>query len=223
MEGSVHVSKHPCVQAKLSQLRSASTGARATKTLVHQIATIVGCEALAQNLNVEPVGKDVSPLGYEYPMNAVTPSQVCLVPILRSGLSMVEAIEDLLPMPVSVHHLGMYREKSTLQPVEYYNNLPYHKAGEESHVPELAIIVDPIVATGQTLCAAIDTLKDWGVKRIVSISILGSEDGLQRAAEAWPGNVDIWVGGVDPETDTSGMIKPGLGDIGDRLYLTLGK
>lgn len=139
---------------------------------------------------------------------------------------MVEAVQDLLPNPVSVHHLGMYREKSTLQPVEYYNNLPYHhhKSGEASStVPPLAIIVDPIIATGSTVCAAIETLKDWGVQRIISISILASHTGLQRAAEAWPEGVELWVGGVDAETDERGMIKPGLGDIGDRLYLTLGK
>lgn len=136
---------------------------------------------------------------------------------------MVEAIQSLLPNPVSVHHLGMYREKSTLQPVEYYNNLPYHKAGAESSVAELAIIVDPIIATGSTVCAAIETLKDWGVKRIISISILASKEGLQRAAETWPEGVELWVGGVDAETDERGMIKPGLGDIGDRLYLTVGK
>lgn len=136
---------------------------------------------------------------------------------------MVEALQALLPTPVSVHHLGMYREKSTLQPVEYYNNLPYHKAGDENSVAELAIIVDPIIATGSTVCAAIETLRDWGVKRIISINILASESGLQRAAEAWPEGVELWVGGVDKETDERGMIKPGLGDIGDRLYLTMGK
>ena len=79
---------------------------------------------------------------------------------------MVEAVQALLPRPVSVNHLGMYREKSTLQPVEYYNNLPYHKAGSEESVADLAIIVDPIIATGSTVCAAIETLRDWGVKRM---------------------------------------------------------
>jgi uracil phosphoribosyltransferase len=136
---------------------------------------------------------------------------------------MVDALQSLLPTPVPVHHLGMYREKSTLQPVEYYNNLPYHKAGDTSSVSDLAIIVDPIIATGSTVCAAIETLRDWGVKRIISISVLASRDGLHRAAAAWPEGVEFWVGGVDAETDERGMIKPGLGDIGDRLYLTVGK
>lgn len=156
-------------------------------------------------------------------MEAISPSHISLVPILRSGLSMLDAVQSLLPAPVPVHHLGMYREKSTLQPVEYYNNLPYHKAGDDSGASELAIIVDPIIATGSTVCAAIDTLRDWGVPRIISISVLASEGGLRRAADAWPEGVELWVGGVDAETDERRMIKPGLGDIGDRLYLTVGK
>lgn len=160
--------------------------------------------------------QDQSPLGYDYITEDIAPSHICLVPILRSGLSMLEAVQSLLPLPVSVHHLGMYREKSTLQPVEYYNNLPYHKGGSESTIPDLAIIVDPIIATGSTVCAAIDTLRDWGVPRIISISVLASQGGLKRAAETWPEGVEMWVGGVDAETDERGMIKPGLGDIGDR-------
>ena len=82
---------------------------------------------------------------------------------------MVDALQALLPEPVPVHHLGMYREKSTLQPVEYYNNLPYHSSSGTSSAADLAIIVDPIIATGSTVCAAIDTLRDWGVKRILSL------------------------------------------------------
>ena len=109
-----------------------------------------------------------------------------------------------------------------MQPVEYYNNLPYDKA-DSSAVSELAIIFDPIIATGATICAAIDTLRDWGVSRIVTISVLGTVDGLQRAAELWPEGVQMWVGGIDAETDANGMIKPGLGDMGDRLFLTSGK
>lgn len=153
---------------------------------------------------------------------------------------MIDALLALLPNPVPVHHLGLYREKSTLQPVEYYNNLPYHRPTQPTSDPsglasdstpstgnaaasELAIIVDPVIATGSTMCAAIETLRDWGVKRIVCISVLASADGLQRACEEGGREVEIWVGGVDKETDARGMIKPGLGDVGDRLFLTMGK
>lgn len=117
--------------------------------------------------------------------------------------------------------------------MEYYNNLPYHRlsattpsnpsAPVDFGPSDLAIIVDPIIATGATACAAIDTLKDWGVGRIIMISILASKGGLQRAANVWPDGVEIWVGGCDNEVDEHGMIRPGVGDIGDRLFLTVGK
>jgi len=225
-----HVSTHPCLQAKLSQLRSASTGSKDAQTLVHELALMVGYEALAAGLKAQPTGTDKSPLGYEYTTTTTSPAptSISLVPILRSGLSMVPALSSLLPTPVPIHHLGLYREKSTLQPVEYYNNLPYHTphntaAGSTSPQPELAIIVDPIIATGATAQAAIDTLKDWGVKRIIVVSILATEEGLQKACGEWEEGVEVWVGGCDKGVDDKGMIKPGLGDIGDRLFMTLEK
>ncbi|CAO2655453.1 Nn.00g105170.m01.CDS01 [Neocucurbitaria sp. VM-36] len=223
-----HVSTHPCLQAKLSQLRSAKTGSRDAQTLVHEIALMVGYEALGAGLKAQQEGTDESPLGYTYPTTTTSPApnSISLVPILRSGLSMVPALSSLLPTPVPIHHLGLYREKSTLQPVEYYNNLPYHTASSASSSkphPELAIIVDPVIATGATACAAIDTLKDWGVKRIIVCAILATEEGLQRACGEWEEGVEVWVGGCDKDVDAKGMIKPGLGDIGDRLFLTLGK
>lgn len=167
-------------------------------------------------------------MGYEYSVETLTPASISIVPVLRSGLSMVDAIQTLLPNPVPIFHLGMYREKSTLQPVEYYNNLPYHNqstltSNAKTQPSDLAILVDPIIATGQTASAAIDSLRDWGVKRIVVISVLGSRGGLENAAQTWPEGVEFWVGGVDAETDERGMIKPGLGDIGDRLFGTIGK
>jgi len=126
----------------------------------------------------------------------------------------------------------MYREKSTLQPVEYYNNLPYHtittsstSTSSSSRPSDLAILVDPIIATGATVSAAIETLKDWGVQRIVICSVLASKGGLEKATQVWKeeGKVEFWVGGVDEEVDARGMIKPGLGDVGDRLFGTVGK
>jgi uracil phosphoribosyltransferase len=234
----VHISTHPCVQAKLSHLRSSSTNAREVKSLIHEIALLVASDALAKCLTTvsEGAGSDTSPLGYTYSKTTIAPSKISIVPILRSGLAMVDALESLLPHPVPVHHLGLYREKSTLQPVEYYNNLPYHKpsaqapststpagtAGDTAGPADLAIVVDPIIATGATAVAAVDTLRDYGVKKVVVISILCSEEGVKRVASCWDG-VEVFVGGRDAETDAKGMIKPGLGDVGDRLFLTLGK
>jgi uracil phosphoribosyltransferase len=117
-----------------------------------------------------------------------------------------------------VHHLGLYREPSTLEPVEYYNNLPQHNG-----IADLAIILDPVIATGGTCAAAIQTLREWGVKRIVVVSVIGAADGVKRAAQEWSEGVEIFVAGVDSELTPDGMLKPGVGDVGDRLFLTIGK
>ncbi len=173
---------------------------------------------------------------------------MCLVPILRSGLAWLKvatrrpprpgprrgektpltasqtAFQTLLPEPVAVHHLGLYREPSTLQPVEYYNNLPNLAPGPEAPGRvSLAIVLDPVIATGGTCAAAIQTLREWGVERIVVVSVLAALPGVQRAAAEWPDSVDIWVAGLDKELTDLGMLKPGLGDVGDRLFLTIGK
>ncbi|PVH89668.1 PRTase-like protein [Cadophora sp. DSE1049] len=226
----VHISKHPCLEAKLSQLRQSTTNARETKALVHEIALIVACEATAAGLTTKKGESAKTHLGYEYNTTTVSPGTISVVPILRSGLGMLDAIQTLLPNPAPVHHLGLFREPTTLEPVEYYNNLPYHRpaANTPSDSPnsgasELAILLDPVIATGGTCAAAIQTLKEWGVKRVIVIAILGALPGLQKAANEWPEGVEIWVAGVDGEITDRGMIKPGLGDVGDRLFLTIGK
>ena len=251
----VHISTHPCVQAKLSQLRLRSTFSPDTKSLIHEMTLMIGCEALAASLRTVANGtvsltsthavpshrqsprlklpQDHSPLNHPFAVQTITPNNLTLVPILRSGLSMVDALTSLLPDPVSTHHLGLYREKTTLQPVEYYNNLPYRQSIVQPHssiadtsssaMPDLAIILDPIIATGSTMAAAIETLREWGVKRILCLSILACDGGLAKAAETWAEGTEFWVAGTDPEVDGQGMLKPGVGDIGDRLFLAKGR
>ena len=145
------------------------------------------------------------------------------------------AVQTLLPEPVPVHHLGLYREPSTLEPVEYYNNLPNQLAGQqgtrrhdgpprgEEAPSKLAVILDPVIATGGTCAAAIQTLREWGAQRVLVLAVIGAADGLARAAREWPEGVDVWVAGLDADLTPSGMVNPGLGDIGDRLFLTIGK
>lgn len=120
-----------------------------------------------------------------------------------------------------MHHLGLYREPSTLEPVEYYNNLPHHLA--PAGPSKLAIILDPVIATGGTSAAAIQTLREWGAGRIVVLSVIAAAEGVARAAAEWPEGVDLWVAGVDRDLTAAGMVRPGLGDVGDRLFLTIGK
>ncbi|KAH8599982.1 uracil phosphoribosyltransferase-domain-containing protein [Bisporella sp. PMI_857] len=221
----VHISTHPCLQTKLSQLRESTTSARETKALIHEISLIIGVEATAKALSTRPGPKKTTHIGYEYTTTTISPQTISLVPILRSGLGMVEAVETLLPQAVPVHHLGLFRERTTLQPVEYYNNLPYHKPSNpgDAVVSDLAILVDPIIATGGTAVAAIQTLREWGVSKVLVISILGAVPGLIAAASEWPEGTEIWVAGVDEQVTEKGMIRPGVGDVGDRLFLTIGK
>ena len=120
----------------------------------------------------------------------------------------------------------MYREPSTLDPVEYYNNLPHHipdqTASSGTNASSLAILVDPVIATGGTCAAAIQTLREWGAQRVLVMSVIGAEAGVKRAAQEWEG-AELWIAGVDSDLTSEGMVKPGLGDIGDRLFLTIGK
>ncbi|KAI5806972.1 uracil phosphoribosyltransferase-domain-containing protein [Geopyxis carbonaria] len=221
----VTISQHPCLAAKLSQLRSASTKPRETKNLVHELSLLLATEALGRALTTTTRGSDTSHLGVSYPVTVATPGKIVLVPVLRSGLGMVDAFQTLLPEPVPVHHLGLFREKTTLQPVEYYNNLPT-RSKDAAPPCDLAIVVDPIIATGGTAEAAIQTLRDWGVPRILVVAILASEEGITKAAMEGGGEgIEIVVGAVDAELGGKGggMIVPGVGDIGDRLFLTIGK
>jgi len=186
----------------------------------------LACDALRSVLTVEKEGTGITPLKGEFPVETIFPKRIALIPILRSGLAMVEAFETFLPEHVPVHHLGLYREKIKLQPVEYYNNLPTRITPGEADSPncDIAIILDPVIATGGTAEAAIQTLREWGVGKILLVSVLASDQGLRRAATESDGQgIEVFVGGVDQKLVDKGMIYPGVGDIGDRLYLTIGK
>ncbi|PFH62626.1 hypothetical protein XA68_12700 [Ophiocordyceps unilateralis] len=221
----VHVSRHPCLRAKLSQLRSQSAGPKEVEALVHQIGLIISCDAMAANVVAAVDGpKDKTPLGFEFTTTTALPKTMCIVPVLRSGLALVQAVQDMLPHPVPVHHLGLYRDHASLAPVEYYNNLPHRPPGAvASPASSLAFIVDPVIATGGTCVAAIQALREWGAEKIVVIAVLGAADGVRTAAEEWPEGCEVWVAGLDERLTSSGMLEPGLGDIGDRLFLTAGK
>jgi len=157
----------------------------------------------------------MSPLEAPYIVTAPAEKAV-IVPILRSGLQMVNAFLSLLPTDTSVHHLGLFRDKHTLSPVEYYNKLP-----PLSSQVDIAFVVDPIIATGGTAATVVTILKEWGVKRIIFTSVLASQEGLERAANEWPEGYTrilpctekfrtlFYVGAVDPKLNDRGYIIPG--------------
>ena len=143
-----------------------------------QSKKLVKSSVLTFNANFQ----GMSPLNFPYTVAA--PSETCcVVPVLRSGLQMVPSFLTLLPSDTTVHHLGLFRDKHTLQPVEYYNKLPPPQ--DDKHI-DIAFVVDPIIATGGTASTVVAILKEWGVKKIIFTAILASTEGIKRAAGEWP-------------------------------------
>lgn len=204
----IHVSRHPLVLHKLALLRSRVTEPKKFRELVHEIAQLLFYEA-TQDLSLAP-------------MTVETPLEVCsgfeiaervgIVPILRAGLGMSEAILTILPtMPV--WHLGLYRDHQTLQPVTYYNKLPAQPD------IDLAIVVDPMLATGGSAIAAVDILKRWGAYRIKFLGLIAAPEGVRALSQAHP-DVAIYLAALDSHLNEHGYILPGLGDAGDRQFGT---
>lgn len=213
----VAISAHPIVTSKLSHLRSKHNDAKTVRTLIAEISSLLAYEATLNSLTTQSTSTSETPIGSPYDLLSVSPSRLCLVPVLRSGLGMTESFLDVLPAATEVHHLGLFREENTLSAVEYYNKLPHPSSA--GHV-DTAFIVDPIIATGNTACAAIQIMKEWGVKKIVFSCILASKEGLDRVSKEWPEGVTFIVGAVDEQLNKDGFIVPGVGDVGDRLYET---
>ena len=138
--------------------------------------------------------------------------RVGLIPVLRAGLGMVDAMLELMPT-AQVWHIGLYRDERTLKPVEYYNKLP------DAATVQVCLILDPMLATGGSSAATVDILKAWGAARIKQVSLIAAPEGIATLSEAHP-DVDIHVAAVDRELNERGYIVPGLGDAGDRQFGT---
>jgi len=207
----LHVVSHPLVNARLSNLRQTSTTPKDFREGIRDVSLILGIEA-SRDLEEETFHGQ-TPIG-PFVGSTIKP-KIGFAPILRAGLGMTDAMLDLFPS-APVYHLGIYREKVSLQPVEYYSKLP------PTPPIDLCFLLDPLIATGGTACAALNMILDWGVpvNHIKLICILGSQDGLKRVLAEFPG-LEIWVAAVDPTLTDKGLISPGLGDTGDRLFNTL--
>lgn len=205
---SLHISRHPAVLHKLSLLRDESTEPRKFRELVREISWLVGYEALADARLEEVTVR--TPL--EEMSGQQLADRIGLVPILRAGLGMVDAMLELFPTS-QVWHLGLFRDERTLRPVEYYNRLP-----DEATV-DLCLILDPMLATGGSAIAAIEVLKDWGATRIKLINLIAAPEGVRFVAQAHP-DVAIHCAALDRQLNEKGYILPGLGDAGDRQFGT---
>lgn len=208
MSERVHVSRHPLVQHKLALLRSELTEPKKFRELVREIAQLLFYEA-TQDLSLAPLTVQTplaSAEGYE------VAERVGVMPILRAGLGMAEAIIEILPT-VHVWHLGLYRDHTTLQPVTYYNKLP-----KEPDI-DICLVVDPMLATGGSAVAAVDILKAWGARRIKFLGLIAAPEGVDTLSSAHP-DVDIYLAAIDSHLNQHGYIVPGLGDAGDRQFGT---
>ncbi|MFN8621119.1 MAG: uracil phosphoribosyltransferase [Chloroflexota bacterium] len=204
----LHVSRHPAVLHKLALLRDKETEPKKFRELVREISWLVGYEALADaRLASIPVN---TPL--ETTQGHRLADRIGLVPILRAGLGMVDAMLELMPT-AQVWHLGLFRDERTLRPVEYYNKLPDHAT------VDVCLILDPMLATGGSATAAIDVLKDWGATRIKLVNLIAAPEGVQAVVSAHP-DVSIHVAALDRGLNEKGYIMPGLGDAGDRQFGT---
>jgi len=203
----VFVSQHPLVKHKLTALRDVNTNHRDFRALVRELAMLLCYEAT--------LDLALSPRTVQTPLAEVIgqkTEKLAVIPILRAGLGMLEGVLELLP-EVQVWHLGLYRDEATLRPVQYYNKLP------ASATVDTCLVLDPMLATGGSATAAIDVLKQWGVRRIKYMGLIAAPEGITRLNTEHP-DVPIYVGAVDSHLNEQGFIVPGLGDAGDRQFGT---
>lgn len=205
----VHIMTHPLIMHKLTILRDKNTTEKDFRQLVYEIALLMGYEATKDLPVVDhevetPIAKCIG---------KSIEKQVALVPILRAGLGMVDAILDLIPAS-KVGHIGLYRNHDTLNPVEYYCKFPTDIEKRQ------VIVLDPMLATGGSAVAAIDALKKRNVNKIKFMCIIAAPEGLEVLQKAHP-DIEIYAGALDEKLNQNGYIIPGLGDAGDRIFGTL--
>ncbi|MGI6206884.1 MAG: uracil phosphoribosyltransferase [Anaerolineae bacterium] len=206
--GTLHVSEHPLVQHKLALLRDIRTEPKKFRELVREVSVLLGYEA-TRDLKLQATTV-TTPLGEV--QGRVVAEKVGLVPILRAGLGMVDGIWEMMPS-AEVWHIGLYRDERTLQPVQYYSNLPV------APTVQVCLVLDPMLATGGSAVATVNILKEWGATRIKFLGLIASPEGVMRLRDAHP-DVDVHVAAVDRQLNDAGYIVPGLGDAGHRLFGT---
>ena len=207
--GKVQVLDHPLLQHKLSILRDKNTGVKEFREIVGEIAALM-CYEATRNLPTEEVEIE-TPVAMAK-TKVLSGKKLAIVPILRAGLGMVDSMIELIPS-AKVGHIGLFRDPKTLEPVEYYCKLPADC--EEREV----FVVDPMLATGGSCIAAIQMLKNRGVKNIRFMCIIAAPEGVKKLQEAHP-DVEVYIGALDEKLNEHGYIVPGLGDAGDRIFGT---
>ena len=206
--GKVVELKHPLVEHHLATLRNQATPPHIFRDQVRRLTLLLTYEATA-SLPLQPVDVE-TPLGKTECQ--VLGCRLGLVPILRAGLGMSAAVQDLIPQ-AEVWHLGFYRDEATHQPVEYYQKF-------SDSPPPIAFVLDPMLATGGSACEGIAMLKEWGVGMVALLCIIAAPEGVAKVEAVHP-DVAIFTCAIDDHLDENAYIVPGLGDAGDRIFNTL--
>ena len=205
----VHVLDHPLIQHKLAILRSKNTSVKEFRELISEISGLM-CYEATRNLPTKEV--EVQTPVAVAKCRRLAGKKLAIIPILRAGLGMVDAMVDLIPS-AKIGHIGLYRDPETHLPVEYYCKLPEDIGNRQ------VFVVDPMLATGGSAVAAIDFLKNHGCKNIVMMNIIGAPEGVEAVRKAHP-DVDIYLAALDEKLNDHAYIVPGLGDAGDRIFGT---
>ena len=207
--GNIHVLDHPLVQHKLAILRSKNTSVKEFRELISEISGLM-CYEATRNLPTKEV--EVQTPVAVAKCRRLAGKKLAIIPILRAGLGMVDAMVDLIPS-AKIGHIGLYRDPETHLPVEYYCKLPEDIGNRQ------VFVVDPMLATGGSAVAAIDFLKQHGCRNIVMMNIIGAPEGVETVRKAHP-DVDIYLAALDEKLNDHAYIVPGLGDAGDRIFGT---
>ena len=207
--GKIVVMDHPLIQHKIGIMRREDTGSKDFRTLVSEVAMLM-CYEATRDLKLTDV--EIETPICKATVKELKGKKLAVVPILRAGLGMVDGMLAMIPA-AKVGHIGLYRDPETLEPVEYYCKLPADC--EEREV----FVVDPMLATGGSSVAAIQMLKDKGVKHIRFVCIIAAPEGVERMKKE-PPDVDLYIGALDDHLNEHGYIVPGLGDAGDRIFGT---
>lgn len=205
----VVVMDHPLIQHKIGIIRRTDTGSKDFRTLISEIA-MLECYEATRDLALSDV--EIETPICKTTVKELKGKKLAVVPILRAGLGMVDGVLSMIPA-AKVGHIGLYRDEETLEPVEYFCKLPQDCANRE------VFVVDPMLATGGSAIAAIQMLKDKGVKNIHFMCVIAAPEGVKKMQDAHP-DVDIIIGALDDHLNENGYIVPGLGDAGDRIFGT---
>ncbi len=205
----VHVLDHPLIQHKLAILRSKKTTVKEFRELISEISGLM-CYEATRNLPTKEV--DVQTPVAVARCRRLAGKKLAIIPILRAGLGMVDAMVNLIPS-AKIGHIGLYRDPETHMPVEYYCKLPEDIGNRQ------VFVVDPMLATGGSAVAAVNFLKEHGCKNIIMMNIIGAPEGVKTFQEAHP-DVDIYMAALDEKLNEHAYIVPGLGDAGDRIFGT---